>query len=118
MLAFVSGVVEKVGQCATVALVGGLVDVAAQVLVERASERQHVSEAEVLGRFRDPVRKAERIERLPFRKPLLEEALERGETGVLVGQIASKIVTTPLEDVIGKTKGLDMEMVRLAKMLD
>ncbi|MGV7975908.1 MAG: 6-phosphofructokinase [Anaerolineaceae bacterium] len=46
------------------------------------------------------------------------EALERGETGVLVGQIASKIITTPLEDVIGKTKGLDMEMVRLAKMLD
>ncbi|HOA20976.1 MAG TPA: 6-phosphofructokinase [Anaerolineaceae bacterium] len=46
------------------------------------------------------------------------EALERGETGVLVGQIASKITTTPLEDIVGKTKGLDMELVRLAKMLD
>jgi 6-phosphofructokinase 1 len=46
------------------------------------------------------------------------EALDRGETGVLVGQIASKITTTPLEDIVGKTKGLDMELVRLAKMLD
>ncbi len=46
------------------------------------------------------------------------EAIERGEFGVLVGQIANEIRTTPLEEIVGKTKGINPEMVRLAKMLD
>ena len=46
------------------------------------------------------------------------EAIERGEFGVLVGMIGGKVATTPLVDIIGKTKGVDPEAVRLAKILD
>lgn len=46
------------------------------------------------------------------------EAIERGEYGVLVGMIGSTITTTPLADVVGKTKGIDPEVLRLAKILD
>lgn len=46
------------------------------------------------------------------------EAAERGEYGVLVGTLNGAVKTTPLEEVVGKTKGIDPEMVRLAAILD
>ena len=46
------------------------------------------------------------------------DALERGEYGVLVGLNKGKITTTPLEDIVGKTKDISMEMVALARILD
>lgn len=46
------------------------------------------------------------------------EAIERGEFGVLVGTIDNHIVTTPFADVIGKSKPLDEELLKLAKILD
>jgi 6-phosphofructokinase 1 len=46
------------------------------------------------------------------------EAIERGEFGVLVGMIGGKVATTPLADIVGKTKGVDPEAVRLVKILD
>ncbi|GAB4548113.1 MAG: 6-phosphofructokinase [Anaerolineae bacterium] len=45
------------------------------------------------------------------------EALARGEYGVLTGMKSSQIVTTPLADVAGKTKGLDERMLKLANVL-
>lgn len=46
------------------------------------------------------------------------EAVDRGEFGVLVGLNKGAITTTPLEEVVGKTKEVSMEMVRLAQILD
>jgi 6-phosphofructokinase 1 len=46
------------------------------------------------------------------------EAAERGEYAVLVGTIKGDITTTPLEDIINKTKGIDPEMARLVNILD
>lgn len=46
------------------------------------------------------------------------EAIERGEYGVLVGMLGGAVSTTPLADIIGKTKGVDPEVLRLAKILD
>lgn len=46
------------------------------------------------------------------------EAIDRGEYGVLVGQIAGKVTTTPLDEIVGRTKELDPEAVRLARILD
>jgi len=46
------------------------------------------------------------------------EAIDRGESGVLVGLNKGKITTTPLEEVVGKTKEISMEMVKLAHILD
>jgi len=46
------------------------------------------------------------------------EAIDRGETGVLVGLNKGKITTTPLADIVGKTKKISMEMVKLARILD
>ncbi|MEA4812005.1 MAG: ATP-dependent 6-phosphofructokinase [Anaerolineaceae bacterium] len=46
------------------------------------------------------------------------EAAERGEYGVLVGTIKGTVSTTPLADVVGKTKGIDPELARLASILD
>lgn len=46
------------------------------------------------------------------------EAINRGEFGVLVGLNKGAITTTPLEEVIGKTKEISMEMVKLAQILD
>ncbi|MGB4595070.1 MAG: 6-phosphofructokinase [Anaerolineaceae bacterium] len=46
------------------------------------------------------------------------EAIERGEFGVLVGMIGGAVTTTPLADIVGKTKGVDPEVLRLAKILD
>jgi 6-phosphofructokinase 1 len=46
------------------------------------------------------------------------EAVDRGEFGVLVGLNKNKITTTPLEDIVGKTRDISMEMVELARKLD
>ena len=46
------------------------------------------------------------------------EAIEREDYGMLVGLNKSAITTTPLEEVIGKTKEISMEMVKLANVLD
>jgi len=46
------------------------------------------------------------------------EAIARDEYGVLVGLNKGKITTTPLEEVVGKTKQISMEMVELARILD
>jgi 6-phosphofructokinase 1 len=46
------------------------------------------------------------------------DALVRGESNVLVGMNQSKITTTPLKDVVGKTKSIDPELFELAKALE
>jgi len=46
------------------------------------------------------------------------EAIDRGEFGVLVGLNQGKITTTPLEEVVVNKKGISMEMVNLARILD
>ena len=46
------------------------------------------------------------------------EAIDRGEFGVLVGTQDNHIVTTPFSEVIGKSKPLDEELLRLARILD
>jgi len=46
------------------------------------------------------------------------EAIDRGEFGVLVGLNKGQITTTPLEEVIGKTKEISQAMVELAHVLD
>jgi len=46
------------------------------------------------------------------------EAIDREEYGVLVGLLGGKVATTPLEDVVNKKKELDLELLKLAKLLD
>jgi len=46
------------------------------------------------------------------------EAIDRGEFGVLVGLNKGEITTTPLEEVVGKTKDISKNMVKLAQVLD
>ncbi len=46
------------------------------------------------------------------------EAIDRGEFGVLVGIKENHIVTTPLADIVGKSKPLDEELLRLFRILD
>ncbi len=46
------------------------------------------------------------------------EAIDREEYGVLVGLNKGKITTTPLEEVVNNKKGIDMDMVKLARILD
>lgn len=46
------------------------------------------------------------------------EAIDRGEFGVLIGLNKGEVTTTPLEEVVGKTKQISMEMVNLARVLD
>lgn len=46
------------------------------------------------------------------------EAIDRGEFGVLVGIQNNHIVTTPFSEVIGKSKPLDEDLLRLARILD
>jgi len=36
----------------------------------------------------------------------------------LVGWVGGKIKTTPLKDVVGKTKKLDLDLFELARILD
>ncbi len=45
------------------------------------------------------------------------ERLARGESGVLVGVRRGELVTTPLEEVVGRPKPLDPELLRLAPIL-
>jgi 6-phosphofructokinase 1 len=44
--------------------------------------------------------------------------LARGETGVLVGLYKNEVAATPLSDVVGKGKPLDMSLVTLAQILE
>jgi len=46
------------------------------------------------------------------------EAIDREEYGVLVGLQGGKVATTPLEDAVNKKKELDLELLKLAKLLD
>ncbi len=46
------------------------------------------------------------------------DSLERGEYGVLVGWINGKVTTTPLGEVVGKIKKIDLELFELARKLD
>lgn len=46
------------------------------------------------------------------------EAMARGETGVLVGWVQSRIKTTPLEIVVNSKKEIDRSLVDLARILD
>jgi 6-phosphofructokinase 1 len=45
------------------------------------------------------------------------KALADGETGVLVGYQKNEVTRTPLEDVVGHTKPVHMELVELARIL-
>jgi len=44
-------------------------------------------------------------------------ALLRGETGVLTGLSGNKVVTTPLSEVVGRTKGIDLRLFELAGIM-
>ncbi|MGV8027262.1 MAG: 6-phosphofructokinase [Anaerolineaceae bacterium] len=46
------------------------------------------------------------------------ECLVRGEYGVLVGWVNNALKTTPLKELVGKTKPIDMELFELARVLD
>jgi 6-phosphofructokinase 1 len=46
------------------------------------------------------------------------EAMARGDTGVLVGWVQSRIKTTPLETVVNSKKDIDRSLVDLARILD
>jgi 6-phosphofructokinase 1 len=46
------------------------------------------------------------------------EAIDQGEIGVLVGLNHGEITATPLSEVVGKKKGISMDMVKLARILD
>jgi len=45
-------------------------------------------------------------------------AIDREEFGVLVGWVDSKLTTTPLSEVVGKTKEIDLDLFELARILD
>ena len=45
------------------------------------------------------------------------EHLDRGEHGVLVGLLDGRISATPLPEVVGRTKPLDLELLNLARTL-
>jgi len=46
------------------------------------------------------------------------DCLEQGKFGVLVGWIDGKVAVTPLEDVVGKVKEIDIGLFELANVLD
>jgi 6-phosphofructokinase 1 len=46
------------------------------------------------------------------------DAIERDEFGVLIGWVNSKLTITPLADVVGKTKEIDLDLFELARILD
>lgn len=46
------------------------------------------------------------------------EAIDRGEYGVLVGLVGNQVKATPLSEVVGKTKEIDLELFELARLLD
>jgi 6-phosphofructokinase 1 len=45
------------------------------------------------------------------------DCLERGEVGKLVGLIKGEVRTTPLAEVVGKSKDIDLNLLKLAKVL-
>jgi hypothetical protein len=45
------------------------------------------------------------------------ECIARAEFGVLVGMIQGQIKTTRLAEIVGKRKPLDMQLIRLARVL-
>jgi len=45
-------------------------------------------------------------------------AIEKSEFGVLIGWVNSKLTITPLTDVVGKTKEIDLDLFELARILD
>jgi 6-phosphofructokinase 1 len=45
------------------------------------------------------------------------ERLDAGEHGVLVGLSCGEIVATPLDEVVGRTKELDLDLLELARVL-
>ncbi len=45
------------------------------------------------------------------------DALARGEQGVLVGLVRGQVGTTPHDEIVGRTKPLDLELFRLAQVL-
>jgi 6-phosphofructokinase 1 len=45
------------------------------------------------------------------------DCLERGEHGRLVGLALGQLKTTPLEEIVGKTKPLDLSLLKLQKVL-
>ena len=46
------------------------------------------------------------------------DEMEKGNFGVLVGEIKDEIVTTPLEEVVSHPKAIDRSLIELAKVLD
>lgn len=44
-------------------------------------------------------------------------ALLRGESGVLTGLHGNHVITTPLEEIVGRTKGIDLELFELAGIM-
>lgn len=44
-------------------------------------------------------------------------ALDRGESGVLVGMLNGQVTTTPLAEIVGKQKSIDQELWKLAHIL-
>lgn len=46
------------------------------------------------------------------------DALSRGEHGVLVGWLKGKVLTTPLDEIIGVQKAIDPELLQLAHVLE
>jgi 6-phosphofructokinase 1 len=46
------------------------------------------------------------------------DALARGEHGLVVGRNQSRVTTTPLGEIVGKTKSIDPELFKLAKVLE
>jgi len=44
-------------------------------------------------------------------------ALQGGERGVLVGLCGSQVVTTPLDDIVGRQKPLDLDLLQLAHIM-
>jgi 6-phosphofructokinase 1 len=43
--------------------------------------------------------------------------LERGEHGKLIGLVRGDVLSTPLEEIVGKTKPLDLDLLKLQKVL-
>jgi 6-phosphofructokinase 1 len=46
------------------------------------------------------------------------ECLAKGEYGVLVGWVNGKVQASPLAEVIGKARQIDLELFELARKLD
>jgi 6-phosphofructokinase 1 len=45
------------------------------------------------------------------------ERLAKGERGMLMGLKGGEVTSTPLEDIAGKSKPLDLDLLELARVL-